>query len=82
MIKNILISEPWDFESEAGKNVLEVNIISNIQGKLVAVTLSKYEGMAEKLLIENRDMAGNINIYHLPGGDITQKQFAMIGKIL
>ena len=45
MIKNITISEPWDFCSSDGKNILKVRIIKKSKNSMLAVTLSKYDGM-------------------------------------
>ncbi|EOS73684.1 MAG: hypothetical protein OSJ60_20275 [Lachnospiraceae bacterium] len=81
MIKNITISEPWDFCSSDGKNILKVRIIKKSKNSMLAVTLSKYDGMTEKILIEKRDIDGHVNIYHLLDVNMEQKQLVMIGKM-
>ena len=81
MIKNITISEPWDFCSSDGKIILKVRIIKKSKNSMLAVTLSKYDGMTEKILIEKRDIDGHVNIYHLLDVNMEQKQLVMIGKM-
>lgn len=81
VIKDITISEPWDFCSSDGKNILKVRIIKKSKNSMLVVALSKYDGMTENILIEKRDIDEHVNIYYLLDVNMEQKQLAMIGKM-
>lgn len=80
MTRDIIISEPWNFESSDGKNILKIEILEKKGNDIVANVLSKYVGMTGKVLLTIRDKEGGLNIYHLEGENLEKKQFVMIGS--
>ena len=64
MEKKIIISEPWDFESSDGKNILKIIIIDKKDNNLIAKALSDYKGKKDDvMIISQRNENGDINIF-------------------
>ena len=64
---DILIAEPWNFESSTGQNHLLVEIIDNSELELICRSISEFDNMSKYLLIELRHNTWNegLNIYKI-----------------
>lgn len=81
MVLDITISEPWDFQSSDGENILRVKVIKKNKQGIWARVLSQYKDMTHDIYRENRKEKGHVNIYHLTDAKLENKKFVMIGKI-
>lgn len=79
----LLIAEPWDFQSEAGLNKLIVEVEKENSERLYCKCASDFENMTEHLLLVKRDDFGNFNIYKCNGdsNNIEELEFSMVGVI-
>ena len=77
MILKIIISEPWDFKSSDGENVLIVKVLKEKKDKIIAEAISDYNGKEGYLVITKRNSNGHINIIQKNNDGITT--FGMIG---
>lgn len=89
---DILISEPWDFTSSDGKNLLNVEIVKKYDsGSMLVKPNSGYQNRSDYLYLEIRNLiSGHYNIYAVEGykehrneADIVcNMKFVMIGSII
>lgn len=79
----LVISEPWNFESNTGPNRLEVEVLKNVSGKMYCRCISKFYNMTEFVLLIPRNNYRHYNIYKCKSNDFNEKnlEFAMIGSI-
>jgi hypothetical protein len=73
----IIIAEPWDFESSDGGNYLKVKVLEKKNGTIKAEALSDYLGRDGYLIITQRNNFGDVNICQISeNNEIT---YGMIG---
>lgn len=60
---DIIISEPWNFESSNGRNRLKVKVINDKDGIITAEAISDYNGKGGSLIISERNKDGHVNIF-------------------
>lgn len=74
----IVISEPWDFESSDGKNILNIIIVDKKDNNIIAKALSNYKDKNDDILIiSKRNESGDINIFQK--NEVGNLQLKMIG---
>ena len=68
----IVVSEPWNFQSSDGDNILELEVLSEDESGIIAKALSEYEGNhGERLLITKRNNGVAVNVIKtLPNGEL------------
>lgn len=83
----IVVSEPWNFKSKDGDNVIYVKKIKENDYGIVVENLSDFKGATKYLLLVERDKDGTYNIYRidekfdLKETVYKQKNFLLIGSI-
>ena len=74
----LIISEPWDFTSSDGDNILIVKVLERNKDVIIAKSLSDYSGKEGCLIISPRDKYDNLNICQK--SENGEMKFCMIGK--
>ena len=70
MIYEIIISEPWNFKSSDGDNILKVDVLGMENDIIRAKAISEYPGKEGYLLIKPRNsfesITSSINLKEIP----------------
>ncbi len=79
----IIVSEPWNFISSDGENVLKVKFIKMWKEHFVFECCSEFEGMSKYLIFQDRDSCGAYNLYKCDDLDNINEEdldFIIIGE--